>query len=135
MSNYRLYGDKLISDDRTLTNFAHCIINLVPTDDIAELENNYNEGFEEDREFEDEFMKRVGEILEHDISRTDIDYPALMEKYSAEIGPLLYDIENHGGSLETVGLTFFGEGAAMAFNRLVTEKVWFLKFYGGGVND
>lgn len=133
MSSYKLYGDVLINNDDTLESFARCVLGLVPTDDIAELEKKYNEEMDE-TEFEDVFMDRVEEILEHDISRTDIDYPALMEKYSAEIGPLLYDIENHGGNLESVGLTFFGEKAAAAFNRLVTEKVWFLKFYGGEAN-
>lgn len=130
MSRYSLYGSVLIKDDSTLESFARCVMNMIHTDDIAELEKKYNEEMDE-TEFEDVFMERVEEFLEHDISRTDIDYPALMEMYSAEIGPLLYDIENHGGNLESIGLTFFGDGAAKAFNRLVTEKVWFLKFYGG----
>lgn len=133
MSRYSLYGTKLIEDDSTLESFAKSVIKLVDTNDIEDLEKRYNKEFG-DTEFEDVFMDRVEEILEHDISRTDIDYPALMEKYSTEIGPLLYDIENHGGNLESVGLTFFGEKAAAAFNRLVTEKAWFLKFYGGEAN-
>ena len=130
MSRYSLYGTKLIEDDSTLESFAKSVIKLVDTNDIEDLEKRYNKEFG-DTEFEDVFMDRVEEILEHDISRTDIDYPALMEKYSTEIGPLLYDIENHGGHLESIGLTFFGEKAEQPFNRLVTEKVWFLKFYGG----
>ena len=130
MRRYSLYGSVLIKDDSTLESFARCVMNMIHTDDIAYLEKKYNEEMDE-TEFEDVFMDRVEEFLEHDISRTDIDYPALMEKYSGEIGPLLYDIENHGGNLESIGLTFFGEKAAAAFNRLVTEKVWFLKFYGG----
>lgn len=133
MSSYKLYGSVLISDDSTLESFARCVMGMIHTDDIADLEKKYNEEMDE-TEFEDVFMDRVEEFLGHDISRTDIDYPALMEKYSTEIGPLLYDIENHGGNLESIGLTFFGEGAAVAFNRLVTEKVWFLKFYGGEAN-
>ena len=79
MSRYSLYGTKLIKDDSTLESFTKGVIELVDTNDIEDLEKRYNKEFG-DTEFEDVFMDRVEEILEHDISRTDIDYPVLMEK-------------------------------------------------------
>lgn len=130
MSDYKLYGECLIENDSTLESFARCVMELVPTDDLAKREKEYEEELNE-TEYEDEFMNRVEEILEYDIVRTDIKYDELMNKYLAEIGPLLREFENHGGNIESIGLSFFGEGAKRAFNRIVTEKVWFLKFYGG----
>ena len=132
MSDYKLYGECLIENDSTLESFARCVMELVPTDDLAKREKEYEEELNE-TEYEDEFMNRVEEILEHDIVRTDIKYDELMNKYSAEIGPLLREFENHGGNIESIGLSFFGESAKRAFNRRVTEKVWFLKFYRGDV--
>jgi len=131
MSNYSLYGSVLIKDDSTLENFARSVIDLVPTDDIKELEDLHDLGLEEDHAFEDAFMDRVEEILEYDIVRTDIEYDRLMAKYAPEIGLFLYEFENNGGHMESIELSFFGEKAMKAFNRIITEKVWFIKFYGG----
>lgn len=128
MANYLLYGEKMIKDDSTLEKFAQCIIDGVPEDDLEEAKKRYNEE-DDDTEYEDEYMQRVREILVYDISRTDIDYSELMERFAPELGNLMYDMENHGYDLSTLGLTFFGEECEKCFNKLVEEKVWFMKFY------
>ena len=52
-----------------------------------------------------------------------------MERFAPELGQLLFDMENHGCDLSALNLTFFGENTGDCFNRLVEEKVWFMKFY------
>ena len=128
MSNYFLYGVKMIEDDSTLEKFAQCIINGVPEDDLEEIKQRYNVE-DNDREYEEEYMQRVRDILYDDISRTDIDYSELMERFAPELGNLLYDMENHGYDLSALRLTFFGEKVGECFNKLVEEKIWFMKFY------
>lgn len=128
MSNYFLYGVKMIEDDSTLEKFAQCIINGVPEDDLEEIKQGYNVE-DNDREYEEEYMQRVRDILYDDISRTDIDYSELMERFAPELGNLLYDMENHGYDLSALRLTFFGEKVGECFNKLVEEKIWFMKFY------
>lgn len=128
MSNYFLYGEKMIKDDSTLEKFAQCIIDRVPEDGLQNMKERYNKD-NDDTEYEDEYMQRVRDILYDDISRTDIDYSELMKKFASEIGNLLYDMENHGYDLSTLELTFFGNTACNCFNKLVIEKVWFMKFY------
>ncbi len=175
MSNYFLYGVKMIEDDSTLEKFAQCIINGVPEDDLEEIKQRYNvedndREYEEEYmqrvrdilyddisrtdidyselmerfapelgnllydmenhgEYEEEYMQRVRDILYDDISRTDIDYSELMERFAPELGNLLYDMENHGYDLSALRLTFFGEKVGECFNKLVEEKIWFMKFY------
>ena len=128
MSNYFLYGEKMIKDDSTLEKFAQCIIDGVPEDDLEDIKQRYNVE-DDDREYEDEYMQRVRDILYDDISRTDIDYSELMERFAPELGSLLYDMENHGYDLSALRLTFFGEKVGECFNKLVEEKIWFMKFY------
>ena len=128
MANYLLYGTKLIEDDSTLESFAKCVLDGVPVDDLKEAEKRYCDSLE-DTEYEDVFMERVHTILVDDISRTDIDYRELMGRYAVDIGILLYDMENHGYDLSTLNLTFFGKETADCFNKLIEEKVWFMKFY------
>lgn len=128
MSNYFLYGEKMIKDDSTLEKFAQCIIDGVPEDDLEEIKQRYNVE-DNDREYEEEYMQRVRDILYDDISRTDIDYSELMERFAPELGNLLYDMENHGYDLSALRLTFFGEKVGECFNKLVEEKIWFMKFY------
>ena len=91
MANYLLYGDKMIEDDSTLEKFAQCIIDGVPEDDLEEAKKRYNEE-DDDTEYEDEYMQRVRDILYDDISRTDIDYSELMERFAPELGDLMYDM-------------------------------------------
>lgn len=126
MANYLLYGDKMIEDDSTLEKFAQCIIDGVPEYDLEEVKQRYNT--DDDTEYEDEYMHRVRDILYDDISRTDIDYSELMERFAPELGSLMYDMENHGYDLSTLGITFFGKNAGDCFNKLVEEKIWFMKF-------
>ncbi len=128
MANYLLYGNKMIEDDSTLEKFAQCVIDGVPEDDLEDIKQRYNV-VDDDTEYEDEYMQRVRDILYDDISRTDIDYSELMERFAPELGNLLYDMENHGYDLSALRLTFFGEKVGECFNKLVEEKIWFMKFY------
>ena len=84
MANYLLYGNKMIEDDSTLEKFAQCIIDGVPEDDLEDIKQRYNVE-DDDREYEDEYMQRVRDILYDDISRTDIDYSELMERFAPEL--------------------------------------------------
>ena len=59
-----------------------------------------------------------------------IDYSELSEKICIRNRNILYDMENHGYDFYLhSGLTFFGNAACNCFNKLVIEKVWFMKFY------
>ena len=118
----------MIEDDSTLEKFAQCIIDGMPEDDLEEAKKRYNEE-DDDTEYEDEYMQRVRDILYDDISRTDIDYSELMGRFAPELGDLMYNMENHGYDLSTLGLTFFGKNVGDCFNKLIEEKVWFMKFY------
>lgn len=66
MSNYLLYGEKMIEDDSTLEKFAQCIIDGVPEDDLKDIKQRYNVE-DDDTEYEDEYMQRVRDILYDDI--------------------------------------------------------------------
>ncbi len=107
---YLLYGTPLIENDATMKDFAASLIKGVPDDDIKELPAD---------EYADEFMERVETILKEDISRTDIDYEELMQKYRCEIGDLLYEMENHGCALDAYPVHFFGKEAEESFNEMM----------------
>lgn len=109
MSKYLLYGTKMIENDNTMRDFAKSIYNGVPTDGLSK------------EDYKDEFMDLVCEILKDDIGRTDIDYENLMYKYRAELGDLLYEIENHGCDMPLV--KFFGEQTENSFNYLIKEYI------------
>lgn len=120
MSNYRLYGEKLIEDDSTLAAFARSIMKNISMEGLS--------GILQDEDFQERYMERVDAFLMEDISRTDIQYPALMQKYADEIGSVLCDIQNWRGDLSFIELDFFGEGAEKCFNRLVNEKIFRMMF-------
>jgi len=109
MSEYLLYGNKIIENDNTIKDFAKSICNGVLTDNLNK------------EDFKDGFIDLVREILQDDVSRTDINYEELMYKYRSELGDLLYEIENHGGEMPLV--KFFGEGIENSFNSLVREYI------------
>jgi hypothetical protein len=119
MSNYLLYGQKLIEKDDTMKDFAESIIKSIPKDDL----NSSTEDLEEI------YMGRVNDILIDDISRTNIDYEELMCRYAPEIGELLYNMENHGSDLDAVSIHFFGSEAEKSFNYLMTEYIYLKVFY------
>ena len=138
MAEYKLYGETLIENDETMDAFARSVMKNVPEEYVAEAAKNIvcregnNEPEEEyDSVYDDEYMRVVDEIVVHDIGRTDIDYSELMCRYAGEIGVLLCDMENHGAELSNFPLHFYGEGAKESFERLIAEKIWFLKFYEG----
>lgn len=109
MNPYLLYGSKLIKNDNTIKDFAKSICEGVPTENLNK------------DDFKDEFINLVIEILEDDISRTDINYEDLMYKYRSELGNLLYEIENHGRDIPLI--KFFGEEAQTSFNYLIKEYI------------
>lgn len=81
-------------------------------------------------------MERVRTCLHEDLPKTDIDYPALMQKYAREIGPLLYHLENRGSNLsDAIRLSFFGEEAKECFNALVEEYIFLVRFGGDPLAD
>ena len=138
MAEYKLYGTKLIDSDTNMEAFARSVMKNVPEEYVKEAAKNIvcregnNEPEEEfDSVYEDEYMGVVNEIVYHDISRTDIDYSELMCRYAGEIGVLLCDMENHGTDLSGFPLHFYGEGAKESFERLIAEKIWFMRFYEG----
>lgn len=128
MSNYALYGSCLIENDATMKDFAISLIKTIPDDDLIKR-SKAMEDDGEDPTYEDEYMDRVREVLEHDISRTDINYEELMCRYAYEIGPVLYEIDNYFG-LETAApdIVFFGSKTGECFNYLVYRLIWFIKF-------
>lgn len=127
MSDYLLYGTKMIEKDDTMKDFAESIVKSVPADDLKALKLEDEE--DEKERFEEPFMERVHDILVDDISRTDIDYQELMCKYSSEIGDLLYDMDNHGYDLENYPLHFFGDKAKDCFNALMNEYIYLMVFH------
>lgn len=96
MANYLLYGNKMIEDDSTLEKFAQCVIDGVPEDDLEDIKQRYNV-VDDDTEYEDEYMQRVGDILYDDISRTDIDYSELMERFAPELGSEILNWSDKSG--------------------------------------
>jgi hypothetical protein len=110
MSEYLLYGSKMVANDNTMKDFAESIFKGVPTDDLKGL------GPEE---YYDTLLERVTDILDDDISRTDIDYEKLMYKYRGELGELLYEIENNGYDKGDYPVCFFGEKTQHSFNSLI----------------
>jgi hypothetical protein len=119
MSKYLLYGNKIVEKDDTMKDFAESIVKGVLQDDLDSSTED----------LEEIYMERVKDILIDDISRTDIDYEELMCRYASEIGKLLYDMENHGGDLNSISLHFFGDGAKDCFNSLMCEYIYLKIFY------
>ena len=106
MSNYLLYGDKIISNDDTLQDFARCV-----------YENCLMEVIIEDsEERRDYILETVEGILEDDISRTDIDYEGLLYKYRNELGDLFNRMWDKDYTIPTI--VFLGEGTQEFFNDI-----------------
>lgn len=120
MSDYLLFGTKLIENDDTLKDFALSLCKGVPTDQIKDqLSETPKENYAEC--FKDSFLNLVDEIQRDDLSRTDIDYSALLYKYRKELGDLLYEIDNHHGDTESIH--FFGDESERSFNSLVFDYI------------
>lgn len=101
MSNYLLYDLKLIEDDTCMESFAKSLLRDLDRDYGIERGNSDNE------EYKDEIMEAVHNSIHDDLSRTDIDYTNLMEKFAKDIGQLLCDMENNGYDLSSITLSFF----------------------------
>ena len=113
MSNYMLYDLKMIKDDSCMESFAKSL--------LKDLDKDYEidrRSFGDDEEYKDEIMEAVHSSIHDDLSRTDIDYMNLMEKYSKDIGRLLYDMENNGYDLSSIIISFFDK-AHESFEMLI----------------
>lgn len=107
MSNYLLYGYRMIQNDNTLHDFARCV-----------YENCLMETYIEDSyDRRDYILETAEKILDDDISRTDIDYEDLLYKYRNELGDLFYRMWDKDYTIPTI--VFLGEGAQGFFNDIV----------------
>lgn len=116
MSNYLLYDMKMIEDDSCMESFAKSLLKDLDKDYEID-KNSYGE-----EEYKDEIMETVYNSIHDDLSRTDIDYINLMEKYSKDIGRILYDMENHGYDLSSITLSFFDK-AQESFEMLLYRYI------------
>lgn len=107
LSNYKLYGTELICDDSSLKAFSKSVYENCPLEAIME----------DSEERRDLILESVGNALEDDISRTDIDYEELLVKYKDELGDLFFRMWDRGLKIPTV--EFLGEGAKKFFNDIV----------------
>lgn len=107
MSDYLLYGTKMIENDATLKDFAQSVYNNIPMEAIME-------DSEERRVF---ILESVEAALKDDISRTDIDYEGLIYKYRNEFGDLFYKMWDKDYRIPT--MECIGEGAKRFFNDIV----------------
>lgn len=117
MSNYMLYDMKMIEDDSCIESFAKSL--------LKDLDKDYEidrSSFDNEEEYKDEIMEAVNNSIHDDLSRTDIDYINLMEKYSKDIGRLLYDMENNGYDLLSITLSFFDK-AQESFEMLIYRYI------------
>lgn len=117
MSNYMLYDLKMIEDDSCIESFAKSL--------LKDLDKDYEinrSSFNDEEEYKDEIMEAVYNSIHDDLSRTNIDYISLMEKYSKDIGQLLYDMENNGYDLSSITLSFFDK-AQESFEVLVYRYI------------
>lgn len=117
MSNYMLYDMKMIEDDSCIESFAKSL--------LKDLDKDYEidrSSFDNEEEYKDEIMEAVNNSIHDDLSRTDIDYINLMEKYSKDIGRLLYDMENNGYDLVSITLSFFDK-AQESFEMLIYRYI------------
>lgn len=113
MANYLLYDMKIIEDDSCMESFAKSLLNDLDKDYGIDRNACNNE-----EEFKEKMLEAVEESIKDDLSRTDIDYQNLMEKYAKDIGRLLFDMENNGYDLSSVQLSFFDK-AQESFERLL----------------
>ncbi len=111
MSEYLLYGNKMIENDNTMKDFASCVYNSCPMEAIMD----------DGEERKDFILETVEQILIDDIVRTDINYEKLLYKYRMEIGGLLYEMDNRG--MEIPKIVFFSDEAKKFFNELIYSYI------------
>lgn len=112
MSNYMLYGSKIIEDDSTIKKFAESIFkNLQITYSLVSKYEDYED-------FKIESLENIFCFLRDDVSRTGIKYEELMYKYRFDIGDLLYELDKVDYSL-FVSVNFFGNKAKTSFEEIM----------------
>lgn len=117
MADYLLYDLKMIENDSCMESFAKSLIkNLDKTYQIN------REDYDSDGEFKEKILDAVYENIQDDLSRTDIDYIDLMERFTKDIGQLLFDMDNHGYSLSAIQLSFF-DNAQESFETLLYRYI------------
>ena len=117
MANYLLYDLKMIEDDSCMESFAKSL--------LKDLDKDYQinrEDCDSDGEFEEKMLDAVYESIQDDLSRTDINYQELMEKFAKDIGQLLFDMDNHGYNLSSIQLSFFDK-AKESFETLLYRYI------------
>ena len=117
MANYLLYDMKMIDDDSCMENFAKSLLKDLDKDYEIDRKNCDSDG-----EFEERVIDAVYECIHDDLSRTDIDYRDLMERFAKDIGRLLYDMENNGYDLSNIQLSFF-DNAQESFETLLYRYI------------
>lgn len=117
MANYLLYDIKMIDDDSCMECFAKSLLNGL--DEDYGIDRNL---CNDEEEFKEKMLEAVEECIKDDLSRTDIDYSYLMEKYAKDIGQLLFDMENNGYDLSFIQLSFFNR-AQESFERLLYRYI------------
>ncbi len=98
MSNYMLYGTKIINNDNSLKDFVGSLI--------------YNT-YDQSVDGPDKLYEILMSAFVDDLSRVDIDYEKLLYKYRSEIGDVLYHASNNDCTIPSID--FFGEGAEVFF--------------------
>ena len=119
MANYLLYDMKMIDDDSCMENFAKALLKELDKDKDYEIGRK---NCDSDGEFEERVIDAVYECIHDDLSRTDIDYRDLMERFAKDIGRLLYDMENNGYDLSNIQLSFF-DNAQESFETLLYRYI------------
>lgn len=115
MAKYTLYGTKMIENDSSMESFAKSLLKNLDMDYQINHEEYDNEMFED---FTDEIQSAIYEFIHDDLSRTDINYQELMERFAKDIGQLLYDMENRGYDFSGFNLSFF-DNAKESFETLL----------------
>lgn len=115
MDKYKLYGITLIKDDSSLKAFADSVVEIIGNADIVE-------GITSFLEQNEAVLENVDLFLKADVSRTEINYVELLERYAPDIGPVLYCMDNWG--LEMPTIDFFNENARAFFEFIVKGYIY-----------
>ena len=115
MAKYTLYGTKMIKNDSSMESFAKSLLQNLDMDYQINHEKYDSDRFED---INDKKLSAVYQFIHDDLSRTDINYQELMERFARDIGQLLYDMENLGYDFSGFNLSFF-DNAKESFETLL----------------
>ena len=106
----------LIENDSNFKKFAESLLKVIVTKKLKEEYKKFTK--EKENNLEEVLEKLIENYFTNDISRTN-DYEKLMQKYSNQIGEVLFVLENNGYDISTIGLTFFGNNCKQVFEFLM----------------